>query len=208
MRPTWVLLVAVLILASSAETLAAPLVVEQGFYQTTAFAQTGTFSGVDFAVSLNIGGGFFSTPSFNTGTFHVAFGTGAGALSGPGTIQVDGVSCGTLFLPGAPDCRGDLTFIYQPNLLPTFNTTGEAPFTMTGQLIVGQSNLPNVTVDIEGSGIVHATNAAGLESNARFDFVPEPSTVALVLSGLVAVGWGRWRAGKQAGSSRSTAAAD
>jgi len=197
MRSTWVLLVAVLILASSAETLAAPLVVEQGFYQTTAFFQAGTFSGDDFAVSnLNIGGGFFSVGPFNTGTFNVQFGTST--FSGSGTIQVDGASCTPFFLPGAPDCRGALTFMYQPNLLPTFPSTGESPFTMTGQLVVGQLNLPNVTVDIEGSGIVHATNAEGINSNARFDFaVPEPSTVVLLLSGLVVVGWSRGRGGKR-----------
>ena len=35
---------------------------------------------------------------------------------------------------------------------PSF--TAEAPFTMTGQLVIGQVGLPNLIVDIQGSGIL------------------------------------------------------
>ena len=55
---------------------------------------------------------------------------------------------------------------------------------------MGQSNL---IVDIVGSGVLHALTNDGVMNSARYEFaaVPEPSTVVLVVSGLVAVGWSR-----------------
>jgi len=86
--------------------------------------------------------------------------------------------------------------------MPNGVFAGNAPFTMTGQLQIG-----NMFVDIVGSGLLHAectfVPLCGPGSFQRFDFaVAEPSTVVLMLSGLAAVGWSRWRRGKRAGSSR------
>ena len=68
---------------------------------------------------------------------------------------------------------------------------------MTGQLVVGQMGQSNVIVDIVGSGVLHALTNDGVMNSARYEFaaVPEPSTVVLVVSGLVAAGWSRWRRG-------------
>jgi len=212
MRSTWVLLVAVLILASSAEILGAPVAVRQGVYETTSFFQGPvTFSGDNnLAVSFSTGGGVFTTTGILNG--------GVGSLAPPflvgggpgGTIQVDNVSCNA---PSNPNCGAALTFINPvipigPPNMPNGVFAGDAPFTMTGQLQIG-----NLFVDIVGSGFLHLEctfpTLCGPGSFARYDFVAaEPSTVVLVLSGLVAVGWSRWRGGKRAGSSRSTAAAD
>jgi hypothetical protein len=215
MRPAWVLLVAVLILASSAETLGAPLAVRQGVYETTSSIQDATFSGDNnLAVSFTTSGGIGSTQVFTTGILD----GGLGSLGPPflvgggpgGTIQVDNVSCNT---PANPNCGAALRFINPvipigPPNMPNGVFAGDAPFTMTGQLQIG-----TLFVDIVGSGFVHAEctspTLCGPGSFQRYDFVAaEPSTVVLVLSGLVAVGWSRWRGGKRAGSSRSTATAD
>ena len=80
---------------------------------------------------------------------------------------------------------------------------------MTGQLVLGRAGLPDLIVDIEGSGIVHGlsyndsspivspTWGPGGVYNARYEFaLPEPSMVVLVVSGLVGVGWSRRRDGK------------
>ena len=70
-----------------------------------------------------------------------------------GTIQVGDVSCQTLVVPSGPACSGTLRFIRQPlRFVP--DLFHEAPFTMTGQLVIGQVGLPNLIFDIEGSGIV------------------------------------------------------
>ena len=76
---------------------------------------------------------------------------------------------------------------------------------MTGQLVLGRLGLPDLIVEIEGSGIVTGVvetaggpptlppiTATAYRAEYRFA-VPEPSTVVLVLSGLVAVGWSRRR---------------
>jgi len=76
---------------------------------------------------------------------------------------------------------------------------------MTGQLVLGRLGLPDLIVEIEGSGIVSGVVETVVLSppfppgtvnayRAVYSFgVPEPSTVVLVLSGLVAVGWSRRR---------------
>jgi hypothetical protein len=209
--------------AGATETRADSFVVEQGFYQSSAFSQQATFSGDDFAVNYNLAGGIFGGSAremfYETGIFVAGFGrwTPPPAVpnvffaGGPGTIQVGNVSCQLPFPipapPGTPDCGGFLTFSNQPMGLPPIGSmfTGEAPFTMTGQLVVSQmGGLPNLIVDIEGSGIVQAEEI-GMPS-VRYEFaavsVPEPSTVVLLLSGLVAVGGRRWRGGKRPVSRR------
>jgi hypothetical protein len=206
--------------AGAAETRADTLVIEQGFFQTFQFSQNGTFSGDNVLVSnINTAGGNFSAfpgQVFDTGILVAGFGDWMApppfqCCSGFGTIEVDNVPCVLIpsFVdPAAPDCGGRLTFINPPITLgppnlPDGSFAGEAPFTMTGQLVLGRPQLPNLIVDIEGSGIVHALSA-GLNSNARYEFaaVPEPSSVVLVVSGLVAVGWSRWRGGKRPVSRR------
>jgi hypothetical protein len=209
-----------ILLAGAAETVADPLVVKQGFFQTFAFFQEGTFSGDDFAVSdLVTGGGTFFGQVFvpNNGILTGEFGTLA-TINIPivqGTIHIGAGSCPTTFED--PQCGGFLTFQNPPITIPSNfpaddNFFGEAPFTMVGQLEVG-----NLTVAIEGSGIVHAGRCTSFGqpgpcfdgSFARYEFAaPEPSTLVLMLSGLVAVGLSRWRGGKRARSSRSTAAAN
>jgi len=200
--------------AGAAETLAAPLVVEQGFYSTfgsfccggTLSSDEATFSGDNFAVS-NLGtheSNFFEQV-FITGILDVRFGS-LGPAGSHGTIQVGDVSCDVTFSPspGVPDCGAALRFVHSPITIPPTNPqgfSGQAPFTMTGQLVLGRLGLPDLTVDIEGSGIVTGTPffddafPFGVGSYiARYEFaVPEPSTVVLVLSGLVAVGWSRRR---------------
>jgi hypothetical protein len=209
--------------AGAAETRADTFVIEQGFFQTFQFSQNGTFSGDNVLVSdINTPGGNFSAfpgQVFDTGILVAGFGDWTApppvqCCSGFGTIEVDNVPCVLIpsFVdPAAPDCGGRLTFINPPITLgppnlPDGSFAGEAPFTMTGQLIVGQmGGPPNLIVDIEGSGIVHALSA-GVNSNARYEFapvgVPEPSTVVLLVSGLVAVGGRRWRGGKRPVSRR------
>ena len=168
--------------------------VTNGFYHTTAFQQDGMFSGANFAVNLGfIGGGVFGINSFNAGTINGGVGVGT-IFTGLATVQIGNDSCTAG--PGE-NCGAMLTFMFAPGLLPTVPSTADAPFTMSGLLRVG-----NVTLDIEGSGFLHATSFAGPGGGeVRFDFaVAEPSTVVLVLSGLVTVaGWSRWRGGKRAG---------
>ncbi len=71
--------------------------------------------------------------------------------------------------------------------------------------MIGLLRVGNTTLNIEGTGTLHAINFDNPpnEDYVRFDFaVAEPSTVTLVLSGLVAVfGWSRWRGGKADGVS-------
>jgi len=182
-----------ILLAGAAE--AVP--VSAGSYQTNAFTQFGTFSGD------SIPGGFAVT-NFNTGggaTINLATGRVDGLIGGgnggPGTIQIGGAPCSTVIGSPVQPCSATLTFMFAPN------PTADEPFTMTGQLFVGTANLL-----IEGTGMLHVISA-GPQEELRFTFAAaEPSTVVLVLSGLVAVGWSRWRGGKRAGRSRSTAAAD
>ena len=199
--------------AGAAETLAAPLVIEQGVFSNAIFFGTGrndgAFSGDNFAVSIfatGTGVGFGEV--FTTGIWDVAFERGSNFLGG--TIQVGEVSCQTF--PGTgPACSGTLRFISQPlTLVP--NIVHEAPFTMTGQLVLGRLGLPDLIVEIEGSGIVSGVvetagsfqppplpPITGTASRAVYSFaVPEPSTVVLVLSGLVTIGWSRRRRGKRA----------
>jgi hypothetical protein len=60
---------------------------------------------------------------------------------------------------------------------------------MLGQLILGSLGLPNVIVDIKGSGVARLTQGeSGDEVQYEFATVPEPSTVLLLVTGLVAVG--------------------
>ena len=87
---------------------------------------------------------------------------------------------------------------------------------MTGQLVLGRLGLPDLIVEIEGSGIVSGVvetagsfqppplpPITGTASRAVYSFgVPEPSTVVLVLSGLVAIGSSRRRGGKRPVSRR------
>jgi hypothetical protein len=203
-----VALVAVLS-AGAAETLAAPLVVEQGFFFNSIFLgsgqNNGAFSGDNFAVSIfatGTGVGFGEV--FTTGIWDVAFERGSNFLGG--TIQVGDVSCQSHPEPAGPACSGTLRFISQPlTLIP--DIVHEAPFTMTGQLVLGRLGLPDLIVEIEGSGIVSGVvETAGIPQppplppitgtayRAEYLFaVSEPSTVVLVLSGLVAVGWSRRR---------------
>lgn len=195
--------------AGATETLATPLVVEQGFFFNSAFfgdgQNSGAFSGDNFAVSIfatGTGVGFGEV--FTTGIWDVAFERGSNFLGG--TIQVGDVSCQSHPDPAGPACSGTLRFISQPlTLVP--NIVHEAPFTMTGQLVLGRLGLPDLIVEIEGSGIVSGVvetagsfqppplpPITGTASRAVYSFaVPEPSTVVLVLSGLVAVGWSRRR---------------
>ena len=193
--------------AGAAETLAAPLVVEQGGFFSSIFLgsgqNNGDFSGDNFAVTIFATGTGVFGGLFTTGIWDVVFERGSNFLGG--TIQVGDVSCQTF--PGTgPACSGTLRFISQPlTLVP--NIVHEAPFTMTGQLVLGRLGLPDLIVEIEGSGIVTGVvetagsfqppplpPITGTASRAVYSFaVPEPSTVVLVLSGLVAVGWSRRR---------------
>jgi hypothetical protein len=187
----------------AAETRADSFVIKQGFYENSFFHQDATFSGDNFAVDYFLGGGNFHV---ETGTLVAAFGdwTPPPAIpavffgSGFGPIQVGDVSCDV----GAPECGGFLTFTHSPIVVPPHEVfSGEAPFTMTGKLVLGQLGNPNIVVDIAGSGIVHVTVDPFVENGslARYEFaaVPEPSTVVLVMSGLVAAGWSRWHNGKR-----------
>ena len=153
--------------AGAAETLATPLIVEQGQYGFAggkALTPTGflfalfddaTFSGDGFAVSHlfnrdpNEINNIFDAV-FMTGVLDRQFGLGASGIGG-GTIQVGDVSC-QIGLAFAADCGATLSFVHTP--LPAEFLSHEAPFTMTGQLVLGQVGLPNLIVDIEGSGIV------------------------------------------------------
>jgi hypothetical protein len=181
----------------AAETLATPLVVEQGFYFTHQDFVTGgisnfdqaTFSGDHFAV-FNLGTHEVDhfEDVFITGVLDVETGLGS-----HGTLQVGNVSCQ---ITNEPDCSAALRFIHAPlTIPPNFpgGVVGEVPFTMTGQL-----GLSNLRVDIEGSGMVTGTVFTDIDgrvtgSNAQYTFapVPEPSTIVLMLSGLVAIGWRR-----------------
>ena len=209
--------------AGAAETRADSFVVEQGFFETARSTQFGTFSGVStfsgdtFRVSVSTGGGNFGGQVFtpDTGILVAGFGNILGlpafeasrVILGSGTIQVGtDVHCEmfpSIPVPGAPDCGGIMTFTNPPITLAPGSTAGQETFTMTGQLHLG-----DLIEDIAGSGIVLATSGASFNDSALYNFsVPEPSTVVLVLSGLVAVvGWSRWR-GRNAGRvSWSTAA--
>ncbi len=197
--------------AGAAETLAAPLVVEQGGFFNSFFVDSGqnggAFSGDNFAVSIfAVGTGVGFEQVFTTGIYDVAFERGSLYLGG--TIQVGDVSCQSHPDPAGPACSGTLRFISQPlTLIP--DIVHEAPFTMTGQLVLGRLGLPDLIVEIEGSGIVSGSVHTGVlvppfpprtatGYTAVYSFgVPEPSTVVLVLSGLVAVGWSRRRRGKR-----------
>ena len=192
--------------AGATETLAAPLVVEQGVFANSFFfdlgRNDGAFSGDNFAVSIfAVGTGVGFGEVFTTGIYDVAFERGSLYLGG--TIQVGDVSCQSHPGPG-PACSGTLRFVSQPlTLVP--DIPHEAPFTMTGQLVLGRLGLPDLIVEIEGSGIVSGVVETVVLSppfppgtvnayRAVYSFgVPEPSTVVLVLSGLVAVGWSRRR---------------
>ena len=194
--------------AGATETLAAPLVVEQGVFANSFFfdlgRNDGAFSGDNFAVSIfAVGTGVGFGEVFTTGIWDVVFERGSNFLGG--TIQVGDVSCQSHPGPG-PASSGTLRFVSQPlTLVP--DIPHEAPFTMTGQLVLGRLGLPDLIVEIEGSGIVSGVvETAGIPQppplppitgtayRAEYRFgVPEPSTVVLVLSGLVAVGWSRRR---------------
>ena len=197
--------------AGAAETLAAPLVVEQGGFFNSCFLvsglNNGDFSGDNFAVTIFATGTGVFGEVFTTGIWDVVFERGSNFLGG--TIQVGDDSCQTHPYPpdpAGPACSGNLRFISQPlPLVP--NIVHEAPFTMTGQLVLGRLGLPDLIVEIEGSGIVSGIVQSagsfqppplppitGTAYRADYRFaVPEPSTVVLVLSGLVAVGWSRRR---------------
>ena len=194
--------------AGATETLAAPLVVEQGGFFSSIFLgsgqNNGDFSGDNFAVTIFATGTGVFGGVFTTGIWDVVFERGSNFLGG--TIQVGDVSCQSHPDPAGPACSGTLRFISQPlTLVP--DIVHEAPFTMTGQLVLGRLGLPDLIVEIEGSGIVSGVvetagsfqppplpPITGTASRAVYSFaVPEPSTVVLVLSGLVAVGWSRRR---------------
>ena len=194
--------------AGATETLAAPLVVEQGGFFSSIFLgsgqNNGDFSGDNFAVTIFATGTGVFGEVFTTGIWDVVFERGSNFLGG--TIQVGDVSCQSHPDPTGPACSGTLRFVSQPlTLVP--DTLHEAPFTMTGQLVLGRLGLPDLIVEIEGSGIVSGVvETAGIPQppplppitgtayRADYRFaVPEPSTVVLVLSGLVAVGWSRRR---------------
>ena len=170
--------------------------VTNGFYRTTINDQNAMFSGDNFAVSMNVGGGAYFLSVFNAGTLLMpGVGTGTIFNSTTSTIQIGSNSCAPV--PGA-QCGAVLNFMFAPNLLPPGTLTVDAPFTMTGMLRVGSE-----TLNIEGSGTFHAINLDDPPGQdfAQFNFtVPEPSTVVLVLSGFVAmVGWRGWRGGWRAG---------
>jgi len=192
--------------AGATETLAAPLVVEQGGFFSSIFLgsgqNNGDFSGDNFAVTIFATGTGVFGGVFTTGIWDVVFERGSNFLGG--TIQVGDVSCQSHPDPAGPACSGTLRFISQPlTLVP--DIVHEAPFTMTGQLVLGRLGLPDLIVEIEGSGIVSGVVETVVLSppfppgtvnayRAVYSFgVPEPSTVVLVLSGLVAVGWSRRR---------------
>jgi len=191
--------------AGAAETLATPLLVEQGgFFNSDGIStieNRGAFSGDNFAVSIfDFGTGVGFQEVFTTGIYDVAFERGPFFGGFGGTIQVGDVSCQTFGgVLGGPDCSGTLRFISQPlTLVP--DIFHEAPFTMTGQLVLGQVGLPNLIFDIEGSGIV--TGAVHDETfllpplppipvttyiaNYRFA-VPEPSSALLLFTGVSAL---------------------
>jgi len=201
--------------AGVAETHATPLVVEQGgFFNSVGnfdIQNSAAFSGDNFAVSIfAVGtgvGGFEQV--FTTGIYDVAFERGSLFLGG--RIQVGDVSCESHPDPNGPACSGNLRLINQP--LPFVAefppVPHEAPFTMTGQLVLGRVGLPDLIFDIEGTGIVTGVVETGVlpppfppitvtnyTVTHQFAAVPEPSTIVLVLSGLVAVGWKRRRGGK------------
>lgn len=70
--------------SGAAETRASPLVVDEGFFQSFAFFNIGTFSGDNFAVSnVNTGGGSLSAfpgQPFDTGILVAGFGHFSGLL--------------------------------------------------------------------------------------------------------------------------------
>jgi hypothetical protein len=177
--------------AGAAETRAEPLLVNQGFFQTFEFFNLGTFSGANFSVSdISTGGGSFGAQVFTTGILQAGFGIAPNP--GTGTIQVGNVSCQMIpaFDPNLPVCGGVMTFINPPipigpPNLPDGSFAATAPFTMTGQLTLG----PNLTVDIVGSGILHALDSTQFaQSNARYEFtVPEPSSAWLLFTGVSAL---------------------
>jgi hypothetical protein len=197
-----------ILLPGAAETLAD--VVTQGFYQADQFNQTANFSGNNLTVSItSTSGGAIVSQVFTTGIVDARFGPGGGTplIPAAGSIQVPNDSC-TFIFSSTGSCGGVLRFTNNPVIpigppnMPNGVFAGDAPFTMTGDLVT-----PTGTTHIEmGSGFVHAQCTPSgpfcLNSFARYDFaVAEPSTVVLVLSGLVAFGWSRWRGGKRAGSS-------
>ena len=189
--------------ANAAETLATPLIVEQGQYGVagghaltpggflSAFFDDATFSGDGFAVShlftndINEINNVFDAV-FRTGALDVQFGLGVPANGG--TIQVGDVSC-QIGLEFAADCGATLSFVHTP--LPAEFLSHEAAFTMTGQLVLGQVGLPNLIVDIEGSGIVTGSFRSSAREeiyNARYEFaVPEPSSALLLFTGVSAL---------------------
>ena len=171
----------------AAETRADSFVVKQGFYQTSQTAKLGTFSGDNFALDYNVGGGIFLGDAyvmfFETGTLVAGLGNWTPPPSVPdvffgnafGTIQVGNVSC---------DLRGPrmwwLSDVHQPADGSTSTGrffSGEAPFTMTGKLVLGPMGPPNMIVDIEGSGIVHVTVDPSVEDgrSARTNSPPFPN---------------------------------
>ncbi len=198
--------------AGATETRADPFVVKQGFYESTQNFQQATFSGDNFAVDYFLAGGIFGGPDFfDTGILVAGFGNWTPPppvpdvffASGNGTVQVGDVSCQVADFDPLPDCGGFLTFTNPPMGQPPPGVVfaDEAPFTMTGKLVLGQMGLSNMVVDIAGSGIVHVTvdpfTQGGAHVRYEFATVPEPSTVVLMVSGLAAIGWSRGRAGKR-----------
>ena len=189
--------------AGAAETLATPLLVEQGgFFNLSGpgtFQNGGAFSGDNFAVSIFASGtGVGFEQVFTTGIYDVAFERGSPYFGG--TIEVGDVSCQSHPDPAGPDCSGTLRFINQPlGFVPEFPPVPhEAPFTMTGQLVLGRLGLPDLIVDIEGSGIVTGVvetvglpppfqgTATAYRADYRFA-VPEPSSALLLFTGISAL---------------------
>ena len=146
------------ILSSGAvETLASPLVVEKGSSNPFAFFNIGSFSGDNLLSPLSIPEAVtclrFPGKSFNTGILVAGFGQFLGAPSNAfipgGTAHTDRrrlLPAKPVRHPWCPRLRWR-SDVHQPaayactEFAPGVSFTREAPFTMTGQLVLGRLGL-------------------------------------------------------------------